>query len=117
MTTMETIQLERVFNFAVCAILVASCLQLLAAVEAKPLPARSADDNATSWENQTLPEDNCQCNGTNLTMMVDGHFLYKWRTSFNARFNHDHSIRRLSEAARNLADGTIDLQVCIVICP
>ena len=114
---MATIQLERVFNCAVCALFVASCLQLLAVVEAKPLPEGSADYNVTSWENQTLPEDNCQCNGTNLTMMVDGHFLYKWRTSCNARFNHDHSIRRLSEAARNLADGTVDLQVRMVICP
>ena len=48
---MATIQLERVFNCAVCALFVASCLQLLAVVEAKPLPEGSADYNVTSWEN------------------------------------------------------------------
>ena len=117
---MAITQLQRVFNFALCAILVVSCLQLLAAVEAKPLPADSADDvdyNATSWENQTIPEDNCQCNSTNLTMMVDGHFLYKWHASFDTNCSHNHhSIRHLSEEARNLADSTYPLQVRIATC-
>ena len=110
---MATTQLVRVFYFAVCAMLAASCLQLLAAVEAKPLPATNvdgADYNATSWVNQTLPEDICQCNSTNLTMMVDGNFLYKWRASFNT---HNHSVRHLSEAAKSLADCTFELQVRI----
>ena len=110
---MATTQPVRAFYFAVYAMLAVSCLQLLAAVEAKPLPAGNADGvdyNATSWENQTLPEDVCQCNSTNLTMMVDGNFLYKWRASFNTHMQ-DHSIRHLSEAARDLADCTIELQV------
>ena len=106
--------IRRVYNFALCAILVANCLQLLAGVKAKPLPTKNADDadyNPTSLSNQTIPEDNCQCNSTNLTMMVDGHFLFKWRASFNN--HHAHSIRHLSEAARSLADRTSFLQVCI----
>ena len=96
---MAITKVEEKFNFAVCAALVVSCLQLLATVKAKPLP------NATSWENHTLPEDSCQCNSTNLTMMVDGNFLYKWRASFDSH-HHRHSIRHLSEAAGNLTKDT-----------
>lgn len=101
---MMNAQLERVFYFALCTLLAVSCLQLLATTEAKPLPA---DHNETSLENQTRPEVTCQCNRTNLTMMVDGHFLYKWRA-----FDTHHSIRHLSESAAKLVDSTNNLQVC-----
>ena len=83
--------MEQVFKFTLCAvILVVWGLQLLQKVGAKPLPGADIDDvdfNATS----TNPMK-CQCNETNLTMMVDGHFLCKWRIG-------RHGIRRLTSAA------------------
>ena len=99
---MAAIKVERV---AICTALVVSCLQLLATVKAKPLPAEcagEADYNATTWKNQTIPNSNvnCQCDSTNLTMTVDGNFLYKWCSSFNS--DHHHSIRDLSEAVGDL---------------
>ena len=95
---MAITQLEQVFNFALCAILVISGLQLLAVIEAKSLPARHVHHNAT---NQT----ECQCNTTNLTMMVDGHFLYKWRV-----VNGRHTISNLTKAAGYLRDATVGVR-------
>ena len=83
--------MEQVFKFTLCAaILVVWGLQLLQKVGAKPLPGADLDDvdfNATS----TNPMK-CQCNETNLTMMVDGHFLCRWRIG-------RHGISRLTLAA------------------
>lgn len=103
-------QMERVFFFCLCTVLVASCLQLLTTIEAMPLLADDADYNVSgSYENQTHFEVvDCQCNETNLTMTVNGHFLFQWRT-----FNTHHSIRHLSESAAKLVDDTNDLQVCV----
>ena len=124
-------RVEKVYNFAVYTALVVSCLQLLTTVKAKPLPAEDASDaaadyNATTWKNQTISKNSCQCNSTNLTMMVDGNFLYKWRSSFDSDHlseaqkcnthepsHHHHSIRHLSEAAKCLEDDTEYLEVSI----
>ena len=86
--------MEQVFKFAICAIFVVCGLQLLQKVGAKPLSA--VDLNETSWDNQTDPMVECQCNETNLTMMVDGHFLCRWRIG-------RHAISRLTSA---VAPGT-----------
>ena len=67
-----------------------------------------ADYNATSWKNQTYVVDECECNRTNLTMMVDEDFLYKWRSVDNHRISH------LSEAIRPLMEAS-DLQVCLLL--
>ena len=119
----------KVFNFAVYTALVVGCLQPLTTVKAKPLPAEGpsdADYNATTWKNQTISKNSCRCNSTNLTMMVDGNFLYKWRASFDSDHltearkcnthepsHHHHSIRHLSEAAKCLEDDTKYLEVSI----
>ena len=84
---MMNTRVERVFNFALYTALVICGLQLLTTVTAKPLPAEGATDtnyNATTWKNQTIPKNGCKCNSTNLTMIVDGNFLYKWRASFDS---------------------------------
>ena len=87
--------MEQVFKFTLCAAIFVVCgLQLLQNVGAKPLPGADLDDvdfNATSTN---LVK--CQCNETNLTMMVDGHFLCRWRIG-------RHGISRLTAAA---APGT-----------
>lgn len=88
--------MEQVFKFALYTILVVSGLQLLLTAGGKPLPTLAADlddVNETSWENQTNFEVECQCNETNLTMMVDAHFLCHWRT-----VNGRHSISSLTKA-------------------
>ena len=72
-------------------------VQLFAIIWAKPQPAT---------EEAAVNETDCNCNGTNLTMMVDGQFLHKW-----LKFNSHHSIRHLSEPAGYLTVNTIDLQV------
>ena len=41
-----------------------------------------------------------------MTMMIDQQFLHNWM-----KYNSDHSIRYLTEAAGNLADDTNRLQV------
>ena len=126
---MTNTRVEKVFNFAVFTALVISCSQLLTTAKAKPLPAEGASDadyNATAWKNQTIFKSNCQCNTTNLTMMVNGNFLYKWRASFDSDHlseaqkcntrepsDHHHSIRHLSEAAKCLEDDTKYLEVSI----
>ena len=101
-------QAERTIYFMLCTFCVASCLQLLATVRAMPLPQNeTVVANETVVGNETVVNvTDCYCNGTNLTMMMDGHFLHKWRG-----YNSHHSIRHLSESARNLADHTIVLQV------
>ena len=87
------------FYYTPFVMLLTICLQLFAATtRAAPLP-QVTDKTAIS-------ETDCSCNRTNLTMMVDGHFLHKW-----LKFNTHHSIRHLSEAAGNLADNTEHLQV------
>ena len=77
-------------------LLVASCLQLFAITWAKPLPAT---------EEAAVNETDCNCNGTNLTMIVDGHFLHNW-----LKFNSHHSIRHLSEEAGNLSDNYLQVR-------
>ena len=100
---MISVQVEKAFCIILYTLLVASCLQLFAITLAKPLPAtEEAAINETAH--------NCNCNDTNLTMMVDGNFLHKW-----LKFNAHHSIRHLSEAAGNLAANTNDLQVSIIL--
>ena len=96
---MTSVQVEKAFYIILYKLLVASCLQLFAITLAKPLPAT---------EEAVVNETNCNCNSTNLTMMVDGDFLPKW-----LKFNAHHSIRHLSEAAGNLAVDTNNLQVSI----
>ena len=96
---MTSIQVEKAFYIILYSLLVASCLQLCAVTWAKPLPAT---------EEAAVNETDCNCNSTNLTMMVDGDFLHKW-----LKFNAHHNIRHLSEAAGNLAADTNDLQVSI----
>ena len=84
--------------------LVVCCLQLLQKVGAKPLPGADLDDvdfNATS----TNPLK-CQCNETNLTMMVDGHFLCRWRIG-------RHGIRRLTSAAAPETFAGLQVRGCI----
>ena len=95
-------QAERTIYFVLCTFCVASWLQLLATVRAMPLPQNETVVGNVKVVNAT----DCYCNGTNLTMMVDDHFLHKWRG-----YNSHHSIRHLSESARNLAAHTILLQV------
>ena len=53
-------------------------LQLLQKVLAKPLPAADPHDEGFNETSTNLTVD-CQCNETNLTVMVDEHFLFKWR--------------------------------------
>ena len=97
-------QAERTIYFALYTFCVLSCLQLLQTVGAVPVPL---PQNETVLGNETaVNETNCNCNGTNLTMMMDGQFLHKW-----LGYNSHHSIRHLSESARNLAANTYDLQV------
>ena len=91
--TMANTQIQNLFYFVLFSLWVTSCLQLLATVGAMPFPTNKI-------------ETDCYCNGTNLTSLVDGHFLHKW-----LKFNTNHSIRHLSEAARNLTATTNDLQV------
>ena len=83
--------MEQAFKFTLCAaILVVFGLQLLQIVGAKPLPVADLDDvdfNATSTNLMK-----CQCNETNLTMMVNGNFLCRWRIG-------RHGISRLTSAA------------------
>ena len=99
---MAIAELESLFNFKICILCVSSCLQLLLTTSAMPLPANETAINETD----------CYCNGTNLTMMVDGDFLHKW-----LKFNGYHSIRNLSEVAENLAIDTNALQVSIgIVC-
>ena len=93
---MATIKVEKLFYFVLCTLCVTSCLKLLTTAKAKPLLANETVVNET----------NCYCNGTNLTMKVDRHFLHKW-----LKFNTKHSIRHLSEAAGNLMGDTNNLQV------
>ena len=93
---MATIKVEKLFYFVLCTLCVTSCLKLLTTSRAKPLPTNET----------VVKETNCYCNGTNLTMKVDGHFLHKW-----LKFNTNHGIRHLSEAAGNLIADTNDLQV------
>ena len=120
-------RVERVFSFATYTTLVISGLQLLTTVMAKPRPSEGASDtnyNATTWKNQTILKNSCQCNSTNLAMIVDGNFLYKWRASFDSDHlpnaekcsthepsPHHHSIRHPSEAAKCLEDDTKYLEV------
>ena len=96
-------QTERTIYSVLFTFCVASCLQSLTSVKAMPLP-----QNETVVRNETVLNETaaCYCNGTNLTMMVDGHFLNKW-----LEYNSHHSIRHLSEAARDLAAYTDGLQV------
>ena len=94
---MTSVQMEKAFCIALYTLLVASCLQLFAITSAKPRPAA---------EEAAVNETDCNCNGTNLTIMVDGQFLHKW-----LKFDSHHSIRHLSEPAGYLTVNTIDLQV------
>ena len=98
-------QTERTIYFVLsCTFGVVSCLQLLQTVRAMPVPL---PQNETVLENKTVVnETNCNCNGTNLTMMMDGQFLRKW-----LEYNSHHSVRHLSESARNLAANTDGFQV------
>ena len=99
---MAIVELKKLFNFKIRILCVSSCLQLLLTTSAMPLPANETAINETD----------CYCNGTNLTMMVDKHFLHHW-----LKFNGHHSIRHLSEAAENLATDTNALQVSIgIVC-
>lgn len=90
--------------FVLCTFCVVSWLQLLQTARAMPV---LLPQNETVLGNETVVnKTDCNCNGTNLTMMMDGHFLHKW-----LEYNSHHSIRHLSESARDLAANTIDLQV------
>ena len=80
-------------------LLAVSCLQLFVITCAKPIPATE--------EAAAVNKTECNCNSTNLTMMVDGDFLLKWVKSFNSH----HSISHLSKAAGNLLFNTTGLQV------
>ena len=95
---MATVQ--KIYCYTLYMLLVVSYLQLLVTTIAKPLPVTDDSDSAV---NETT---NCTCNHTNMTMMIDQQFLYNWM-----KFNSDHSIRHLSEAAGDLADDTNHLQV------
>ena len=90
------IQTEKIINLMLCTLCVSSCLQLLLTTRAMPLPANET----------VINETDCYCNGTNLTMMVDKHFLDHW-----LKFDGKHSIRHLSEAAADLDYSTIDKEV------
>ena len=124
---MMNTRVERIFSFAMYTALVISGLQIITTAMAKPLPSEGASDtnyNATTWKNQTILKNSCQCNSTNLAMIVDGNFLYKWRASFDSDHlpnaekcsthepsHHHHSIKHLSEAAKCLEDDTKYLEV------
>ena len=85
-------------------LLVVSYLQLFVTTVARPLPVT---DDSEAAVNETT---DCTCNRTNMTMMIDQQFLHNWM-----KYNSDHSIRHLTEAAGNLADDTNRLQVSIAI--
>ena len=83
--------MEQVFKFTLCAAILVVCgLQLLQKVGAKPLLAEDLDDVDYNTTSTNLMK--CQCNETNLTMMVDGDFLCRWRIA-------RHGISRLTSAA------------------
>jgi len=94
---MANAQMDKTLHFALFTLIAASCLQLLAM--AKPVPKEHEGVGG-------LNETDCRCNSTNLTMMMDGHFLHKW-----LKFNTHHSIRHMSEAAGRLVGYTNHLQV------
>ena len=99
--------MEQVFKIALCAILVIGGLQLLQKVAAKPLPAADLDDEGFNATSTNLTVE-CQCNETNLTMMVDEHFLCRWRIGH-------HSISSLTEACAKALETFDDLQVSSTI--
>ena len=90
--------MEKAFCIALYTLLAVSCLQIFAITCAKPIP---------TTEEAAVNETECNCNGTNLTMIIDGDFLLKWLKSFNSH----HSISHLSKAAGNLVFNTTGLQV------
>ena len=96
--------MEKVFKIALCAILVIGGLQLLQKVGAKPLPAADPHDEGFNATSTNLTVE-CQCNQTNLTMMVDEHFLCRWRIG-------PHSISSLTKACAVALGIFDDLQVC-----
>lgn len=107
--------MEQVLKFALCTILVVSGLQLLLTAGGKPLSTGAADlddedYNETCCENQTNPVVECQCNETNLTMMVDGHFLCHWRA-----VNGRHSISSLTKAVALALPIFHRTQVCTIL--
>ena len=95
----------KIIYFVFCALCIRiTCLQL---VESRAIPLSAANETLTN-------ETDCRCSSTNLTASVDGHFLHKW-----LKFSSHHSIRHLSEAARDLEADTNGLQVrkfnCVAI--
>ena len=93
-------QAEKLLYSVLCILYSFSCLQLLATVKAMPLS-----------QNETVAnETECHCSGTNLSMVVDRHYLNKW-----LEFKSHHSIRHLSEAAQRLKADTDGLQVRALI--
>ena len=91
---------QKTFCFTLHILLVVSYLQLFVTTVARSLPVT---DDSEAAVNETT---DCTCNHTNMTMMVDQQFLHNWM-----KYNSDHSIRHLTEAAGNLADDTNGLQV------
>ena len=74
--------MDKAFCIALYTLLVVSCLKLFAITWAKPISAT---------EEAAVNKTECNSNGTNLMMIVDGHFLHNW-----LKFNSHHSIRHLS---------------------
>jgi len=97
---MAIVQVENMFYFVLCTLIITSWLQLLEIANAKPLPTHEMIANQT----------NCYCNSSNLTMMVNGHFLHRW-----LKLDTHHSITHLSQAAANLMIATDYLPVSAVL--
>ena len=92
--------MEKAFCIVLYTLLVISCLQLFVITCAKPIPAT---------EEAAVNKTECNCNGTNLTMMVDGHFLHNW-----LKFNSHHSIRHLSEEAGKLLVNYEQVRIVLI---
>jgi len=97
---MAIVQVENMFYFVLCTLFITSWLQLLEIANAKPLPTNGMVANKT----------NCYCNSSNLTMMLDAHFLHRWMN-----FDSHHSITHLSQAAAKLMAQTNYYQVSAVL--
>ena len=95
---------QKKFCFTLYMLLVVSYLKLSVTIVARPLPATNDSEAAV---NETT---NCTCNCINMMMMIYQQFLHNWM-----KYNSDHSIRHLTEAAGDLADDTNRLQVSIAI--
>ena len=97
---MVIVQVENMFYFVLCTLFITSWLQLLKIANAKPLLTDEMVANKTI----------CNCNSSNLTMMVNGHFLHRW-----LNLDTHHSITHLSQAAAKLMAQTNYYQVSAVL--